>query len=329
MIAIAPDAQRWLLLIHQLPPQPAYLRVKIGRRLAKVGAVALKNSVYVLPESDAALEDLQWIVREIGEDGGEASISAASLLHGLDDESVRRLFRQARDGDYGELAEAARQAVAALEHGGEGALHATRRELSRLQRRLEEVAALDYFAAPGRAGAETTLMALRGRIEGERTMSEDAGSDGTTRAARYRGRTWVTRTGVQVDRIASAWLIRRWIDPAARFKFVPPQGYRPAPEELRFDMFEAEFTHEGEACTFEVLLQHLGPSLPGLRAIAELVHDIDLKDAKFGRPEAAGLERMLAGVSLAHDRDEDRLERGNALLDDLYSSFERGEGSTP
>ncbi len=101
------------------------------------------------------------------------------------------------------------------------------------------------------------------------------------------GSVWVTRQGVHVDRIASAWLIRRFIDPEARFKFVPAKGYVPEPGELRFDMFEAEFTHEGDRCTFEVLLARAGLADPALAAIGEIVHDIDLKDAKFGREETA------------------------------------------
>ncbi len=120
----------------------------------------------------------------------------------------------------------------------------------------------------------------------------------------------MTRTGIKVDRMASAWLIRRFIDPEARFKFVPAKGYRPAPGELRFDMFEAEFTHEGELCTFEVLVRRFGLPDPALRAIAEIVHDIDVKDAKYGREEAAGIGQLVAGIAAAHADDEARLARG-------------------
>jgi hypothetical protein len=138
--------------------------------------------------------------------------------------------------------------------------------------------------------------------------------------AQYQGRTWVTRTGIKVDRMASAWLIRKFIDPDARFKFVPAKGYRPEKGEIRFDMFEAEFTHEGELCTFEVLVQRFGLAGPALRAIAEIVHDIDVKDAKYGREEAPGIGQLVAGIAAAHPDDEARLERGTALFDDLYAS---------
>jgi hypothetical protein len=131
----------------------------------------------------------------------------------------------------------------------------------------------------------------------------------------------VTRQGVQIDRIASAWLVRRFIDPGARFKFVPGTGYRPQPGELRFDMFEGEFTHQGDRCTFEVLLGHAGLADPALRAIGEIIHDIDLKDGKYGRAEAAGVRSLVAGIAASSTDDEQRLARGAALLDDLYSSF--------
>src|SRR5262249_47738029 len=138
-----------------------------------------------------------------------------------------------------------------------------------------------------------------------------------------RARTWVTRKGIHVDRMASAWLIRRFIDPAATFKFVPGKGYRPERDELRFDMFEAEYTHEGDHCTFEVLITRFQLEDAALRPIAEIVHDIDLKDAKFERPEAAGVDRLVAGIAMAHKDDSARLERGAAMLDDLYEYYRR------
>lgn len=137
----------------------------------------------------------------------------------------------------------------------------------------------------------------------------------------YCGRTWVTRAGLKVDRMASAWLIRRFIDPAAVFVFVPSKAYEPAPGELRFDMPEAEFGHEGDLCTFEVLVRRFGldDDDPALRALAEIVHDIDLKDAKYRRPEAPGIGQVVAGIAASDHDDEARRVRGAALFDDLYA----------
>src|SRR5712692_4453619 len=141
--------------------------------------------------------------------------------------------------------------------------------------------------------------------------------------AKYEVRVWVTRRGIFVDRIASAWLIRRFIDPRATFKFVHGKAYKPAASELRFDMFEAEFTHIGDRCTFEVLLERMDLEDAALKAIAEVVHDIDVKDAKFGRADAAGVESLLAGIALRSKDDEERLARGSAAFDDLYEVYRR------
>jgi hypothetical protein len=134
---------------------------------------------------------------------------------------------------------------------------------------------------------------------------------------------WVTRTGIHIDRIASAWLIRRFIDPEARFKFVPSKGYGPQKNELRFDMFDADFTHDGELCTFEVLLRDFGITDPALKPLGEIVHDIDLKDAKFSRPEGAGIDHLVAGIAWTQPDDEGRLAQGGALFDALYGYFRR------
>jgi hypothetical protein len=165
-------------------------------------------------------------------------------------------------------------------------------EVVRLRRRLAALTGIDFFGAPGREIAEGLVSDLERQVH-----ARPAAVPRATRLDELRGRTWVTRKGVHIDRIASAWLIRRFVDADGRFKFVPARGYRPEPGELRFDMFEAEFTHEGDQCTFEVLVARLGLDDPALGPLAEIVHDIDLKDGKFGRPEVAGIEPLIAGLA--------------------------------
>jgi hypothetical protein len=331
--------QSWLLLIHQIPPKPDYLRVKIGRRLARVGAVAIKNSVYVLPASDQAMEDFQWVRREIVDGGGEASISRTTFVEGLTDADVARLFHDARSHDYDEIAREAQDAVEALTAGARlrpDARTAARETLARLRKRFATVAAIDHLGAPDRHRASAALDAIEARLRPAPDAAvEDGLARGLARDAEphrgWRGRTWVTRRGIFVDRIASAWLIRRFIDPEARFKFVAPQGYTPEPGELRFDMFAGEFTHEDDRCTFETLLRRFGLDDPALAPIAEIVHDIDLRDDKYGRADALGIERVLAAVAAAHPDDVARLERGAALFDDLYALMaqELGRAAEP
>jgi hypothetical protein len=181
------------------------------------------------------------------------------------------------------------------------------------------VVAIDFFGAEGRATAEGLVSGLEAQLKQEGEAMSNSKS--VPPPGPLQGRVWVTREGVQVDRIASAWLIRRFIDSGAHFKFVPGTGYGPQPGELRFDMFEGEFTHIGDRCTFEVLLGHAGLEDAALEAIGEIIHDIDLKDDKYGREEAGGVRSLINGIAASSTDDEQRLARGSALLDDLYSSF--------
>jgi hypothetical protein len=296
----------WLLLIYQLPPKPDYLRVKVWRRLQRIGAVCIKGSVYVLPKNEETQEDLQWTIREIAEGGGEGTLCEARFVEGLDDEQLAGMFHAARDADYAQIAEDGRQV-------------STSAELARLKKRFTDVVGIDYLEAPGRAEAASILDEIDRRIHTEKHPESTS--------ERPRGRTWVTRKGIFIDRMASAWLIRRFIDRDARFEFVSGKSYRPREGELRFDMFEGEYTHEGDLCTFEVLIARFGFDDRGLVPIAEVVHDIDLKDGKFGRPETAGIERLAAAIAMAHKQDEARLLRSAAMFDDLYHYFSRkGDG---
>jgi hypothetical protein len=317
------SGNRWLLLIHQLPAKPAYFRVKIWRRLQVLGAVAVKNAVYTLPASEHTQEDFEWLLREISEGGGEAMLCEARLIEGLSDQEVRALFNRARDEDYDAIAKEARSIGAEL---GEEPPPEKRAEakgqLTRLKNRLAQVVGIDFFGADRRVPLEGLLTELEERIaEPASEEPTDATASKADALQNMRGRTWVTRQGVYVDRIASAWLIRRFIDPDAQFKFAPAKGYKPAPAELRFDMFEAEFTHQGDRCTFEVLLEQAGLDDPALRAIADIVHDIDLKDAKYGRDEAAGIASLITGIARAHAHDEERLAQGIPVFENLYASF--------
>lgn len=313
----------WLLLIHQIPPKPNYFRVKIWRRLQKLGAIAIKNSVYALPSSEQAQEDLNWVLREIVEGGGDASLVEARLIEGLNDEQVKEMFRAARDADYRAVADEARQLARSFPRKGEvpdakrGEIEAA---LARLQKRVGDIAAIDFFHARSREAVDGLLKEMEQKLAVRASDKESAPAEAVEKP---RGATWVTRTGIHVDRMASAWLIRRFIDPQAKFKFVSAREYRHQASELRFDMFDGEFTHQGELCSFEVLLARFEITDAALRALAEMIHDIDLKDEKYGRPDNAGFEHLINGIAMAHPEDEVRLQRASAVLDDLYEYFKR------
>jgi len=302
------EGARWYLLIHQLPPEPLYLRAKIRQRLTRVGAVALKNAVYVLPRREECLEDFQWIVEEAVAGGGEAYVCEAEFLGGKTEQALVDQFRSERDADY----EALLEEIRGWRREGDKELPS---RAVRARKRLEEIRRIDFFAASRRVEAEKQAADL------------DAASRRPPRPlAKGRtslvGRTWVTRRSIHVDRIASAWLIRRFLDPRARFRFVDPKE-PPKKGEIRFDMVGGDFSHEGDRCTFETLVARTGLTDRALAEVGQIVHEIDLKDEKFGRPETAGIERLLTGLVLANPRDEARLERGQVLFDELYQSFRK------
>jgi hypothetical protein len=297
-----PD-EPWLLLIHQLPPKPDYLRAKIGRRLQRIGAVTIKNTVYVLPSSDQTIEDLGWTVREIRAGGGEANILAARFIDGLSDGDVQKRFNDARDAEYAPLLDEAR-ALAKKKK-------TPREVLDDLRKRAAEIQKIDFFGSPN--GQALTALLDRAEPGERRAMSQ----------LQLRGKVWVTRAGVHIDRIASAWLIRRFIDPEAKFRFVSGRTHQPGRGEIRFDMFDAEFTHVGDRCTFEVLLDATRSSDRALRAIAEMVHDIDLKEERYRRAETHGVAALVDGIALAHPDDDARIDRAAPALDDLYAWFQR------
>jgi len=310
---------RWLVLFHQLPAKPAYARVKVWRRLQVLGAVTVKNAVYALPANDESREDFAWLAKEIEELGGEAIVCEATLVEGLSDEELRGLFEAARDEDYGRISIEAREISARISSDTpDRELAEAATQTARLRRQFDQVVAIDFFGSNSRLAAQGLVSGLETTLQRE---GEEMAKQPAPPAGPLRKRTWVTRRQVQVDRIASAWLIKRFIDRDARFKFVPSSGYKPEQGELRFDMFEGEFTHQGDRCTFEVLLAHAGLSDPALSAIGEIIHDIDLKDDKYGRAETAGVKSLIAGIATPGADDEQRLARGAVLLDGLYDSF--------
>jgi hypothetical protein len=322
-----PSPERWLLLIHQLPAKPAYFRVKTWRRLQSLGAVAVKNAVYALPANQQTQEDFEWLLKEIVGNGGEAMVCEARLIDGLSDHQVRALFNTARDEDYEALAKEARLLAEASASDMTAAQRAEgRARLIKLKARVQEIGAIDFYGANGRETVDGLLAMLDATLR-EDVMAEPPRIDKTgPEMETLKGRLWVTRQGVHVDRIASAWLIRRIIDPDARFKFVRGKNYTPLAGELRFDMFAAEFTHEGDRCTFEVLLTRSGLADPALRAIGDIVHDIDLKDGKFGREETSGIAHLIAGLAMANKTDEQRVSQGGTVFDNLYEYFRKKRG---
>jgi hypothetical protein len=316
---------QWILLAHHIPPKPGYLRTKISKRLAGLGAIGLKNALYVLPDTEETRESFSWVAKEIEDGGGRAFLSTGVFWGGVTDDQVKALFISARNSEYEQIVQSARtflNQVPALVKNWKASRTGAFENVNDLRKRYDEIRKKDFFGAPCRDSAEGILSAIERKLHQQDKESSDAPQPERANIKDHRGKTWVTRRRIHIDRIASAWLILRFFDDQARFKFVSSKDYKPKKDEVRFDMFQAEFTHEGDNCTFEVILSRLNLDNSALTAIAEVIHDLDINDAKFGRPEAQGVLALLSGITLRYEDDEERLTRGMQLLDDLYRYFQ-------
>lgn len=314
-----PSEAPWLLLVHQLPSEPSRLRVKIWRRLQSVGAVALKNSVWVLPNTPETREDFEWIRGEIVADGGEAMVFAAEAADDISSPEIRSAIESARQSEWLELSARCREALAATV--GEGGMAEAQDRLQRRARTLraqaERLDRIDHFKVPARGEALAALARI------DRKLGPDPRDSPDTRALRalddYQRREWLTRPRPGVDRMASAWLIRRFIDAEARFRFA--DRVPPGDDVVPFDMFGVALGHHGERVTFETLLHEFGLGDSALSRIAAIVHQLDLRVETASAAETETVARVVEGLRSSIPDDARLLEHGMALFEALYASF--------
>lgn len=310
----------WLLLIHQIPAKPSYFRAKIWRRLQQVGAVPIKQAVYVMPCTEHASEALGWIAKEIIESGGEAVLVEAEFRDGLTDEQVIDLFQKARREDYQKIleeAETVRRAWNSSE-SSDALLIDCKESLSKLRKAFGDLKEIDFYPGNEQSQVEAFL------VDMETILRRPAAHPAPLRVKDSKAlvnKAWVTQANVYVDRMASAWFIRRFIDSSAKLKFVKGSRYKPQEDEIRYDMVEAEYTHLGELCTFEVLVQAFAREEPALQQLAKIIHDIDLKDDAFGLAETPGIKALFDGIVSAESDDSGRVARASAMLDELFAFF--------
>jgi hypothetical protein len=327
--------QDWILLVHQLPPKPTNLRVRAWRKLQKLGAIAIKNSVYVLPFNDKTYEDFQWLKQEIESCGGEATVFRAGSVEGSADEEIIAAFRKTRDEEYSLVAADLNAVTGAVReqqrsgHLSAGRIRSYEADLDKFHKELERIIDIDFFSAAGRTitlaayeRCRKTLLASQNPRPGvDKTTSE---KNGGLDFGPFQGRRWVTRKNLFVDRLASIWLIKRFIDGRPRFSLIS-EG-QDVEGGVAFDIYGAEFTHEGENCTIETMIERFGlGGDPGLGAIAEIVHDVDLKDNKFNRLEAPGLAAIIRGLADLLKDDRKLIEQSRPIFDGLYELLGRNE----
>lgn len=311
---------RWIGLAYSLPSSIASgKRVAVWRRLRQLGAVSPTGSLYLLPAGEESQEAFDWLAQEIRDGGGEALVLQMERLDGDAEGRVIELARAGRDEEYRKIAGEANEAAEQARTAGDEDRSAFRDRLERLRRRYAETARTDFFHAPEGPAAAAALARLEEAVAGGGTAPRDIPA---ADLARYRGRTWVTRPHPHVDRLASVWLIRRFVDPEATIRYAE----KPGEGELSFDMRGADFGHSGELCTFETLLAAFRLDDPALRQIAAIVHEIDLRDGRSSAPEIPGIDHLLRGWSQAGWPDPELERHGIALFEGLYQAFRQTSG---
>jgi hypothetical protein len=309
---------RWLLLAHQLPTRLSNARVKTWRRLQQLGAVPSRNSVYVLPNTEPCREDFEWLRTEIVALGGEATVFAADAISQGGGEDIVTVFQAHRTRDYRVLQKEIKRLLAAarVKRGAADRRQQIARAVRAVRERFEALERIDFFGAVARDETAAGLAELERKVSGPEATRATASS--ASQRAQFQGRRWVTRRRPGVDRMASAWLIRQFVDSRAVFAFVDT----PLESDVPFDMYAGGFGHRGGLCTFEVLCEEFAITARPVTRIAEIVHDLDLKEQKYSAPEAAVIGRMVDGLRAAHADDATLLENGIGMFDALARSFE-------
>ena len=306
------SAHSWLLLLYSLPATHKTERVAVWRKLKKSGAIQIKTSTYLLPDTAPQYELFQWLAKQVKDYGGESTLVRAREIEGLSDEKLIGLFNAARDSQYAELANSLRS----LNRRGTKRRDAQfAGEVETLKKEFRRIREVDFFNAPRGHDAEVLLQRIQSSARPKSTAAPKLDPKN------FQRKTWVTRPRPEIDRVASAWLIRRFIDSTATFVFAPAADL--VPNALPFDFPDVEFSHHDEDCTFETLLRRFSIVDKALRKIGEMVHDADLDDEKFQRNECIGIDRVLKGWAKLGISDDELLQRGGACFDGLYSFLQR------
>ena len=304
-------ATSWLLLLFSLPTNRNTERVAVWRRLKKMGAVQIKTSTYLLPDEPAQYEQFQWLAKQIRDYGGDSTLVRAQEIEGLTKEKVVSLFNAARDKEYVDLKKALQNFISRRRGKSDADFAAA--DLERLTKQFRELRQIDFFDS---ARGHEVAMLLR-RAEGPRRLLKLRTLD----AKQYREKTWLTRPRPEIDRVGSAWLISKFIDPKAKFVFAPT--VQAVLQVIPFDMLDAEFSHYGSCCTFETLTKRFAIADKAVAKIGEMIHDADLDDARFQRVECVGIDRVLKGWAKEGLPDDEILRRGFECFDALYAFLQK------
>jgi hypothetical protein len=295
----------WLLLLVRLPATHSAERVAIWRKLKKSGAIQIQTSTYILPDDSPRYETFQWLTQHIRDTGGDATLVRVREIEGLSNERLIELFNAARAKEYALLREMLRPLMVKP-----GRTSNFEGRLDRIRKQFREIKETDFFGSSKAKDVEMLLLRLEETHQRPKTQPRLERRD-------FRDKIWLTRPRPEIDRVGSAWLVRKFIDPKAKIIFGNKRG--PNRRVLTFDMLDGDFSHDGDDCTFETLLRRFGIQDKAACKIAEMVHDADLGDDKFQRSECIGVDRVLKGWGREDVSDQEILRRGFQCFDALYT----------
>jgi hypothetical protein len=310
------DPGSWLFLLFNLPAKHSSDRVKVWRRLKKVGAIQLKTSTYVLPDEAIHYERFQWLAKEIVDNGGEAALVRVKDIEGTPYSAVVAMFDEARARDYDEIAEPLTLLIKDA-RGRKTSLETLTSQVQKLRQRYQDIRDIDFF----QSSRGEDLERLFRKAESLESSNGEEERKERLRVEDYQGKTWITRPRPEIDRASSAWLIHNFIDPEAKFVFAKTPAKHDGA--LPYDMIDSEFSEDSDRCTFETLIKRFGIRERAVLRLAEIVHDADLGDDKFHRVEGFGLDQILKGWAKQGISDEEILARAFQCLDGLHAHFKR------
>ncbi|MCG6551990.1 MAG: chromate resistance protein [Candidatus Magnetominusculus sp. LBB02] len=314
------NKHRWLLFFYSIAAKPVSGRVKVWRRLVQAGAVQLKDAVYVLPYTDAHFEFFQWLSSEVVSLGGEAMFIKAEKIEMLDDAAIINLFNRHRKKDYAalerQLNDIESRIMPPLKDSN---IKKLADSFHKCVKELGEIRKIDFFSDEGKR-LSAKIDDLGGKLKGITSLSaQSQPAIEQKRREDYQGKTWVTRQRPFVDRMASSWLIKRFIDKAAAFILIAEGDILPS-DAAAFDIVGGEFSHVGTLCTFEVMVKAFSIKDRAVKKIAEIVHEIDIRGDEYRNPESPGVEEILTGIQMTAETGTEALEKGAAIFELLYLS---------
>lgn len=308
----------WSVFIYSVAAsQNSSARVGIWRRLQRLGAISPRSGVHVLPARADCLDALHWLSKEVQQAGGESLSMKVDEFDGLTDHELIELFKESCIKDYKDLEPRVIELEESTRNRTADDELKLRAEIAKLRKKHSEILRVDFFDSPAGmklgAAIERIEQSLANKAVPKPEIKPSSVKD-------YQGKVWVTRPRPHVDRLSSAWLIRRFIDPKATIRY----SAQPEPGELGFDLKKGgTFGHSGNLCTFEVLVKSFQIREAGLQAMGEMIHEIDLRDGQYWHPELPGLDQILKGWLQTNMSDQELEAHGIALFEGLFQALHK------